>query len=150
MAPLTFLTAMLGLTLATFVGHVLSRRRATRRLRLAAIEWRMHYAEEDRFQITPRVAERFPVPGASDFAIFDLLYRQDKENYRYLFTVEYTQGVVRAKRRVRRVGLLSEPRDSYGAEAWSALTLAREDLPVIEQYRSLRGVLGDRVEEKAN
>lgn len=141
MQPATFLTAVLALTLAAFVTHLLVRRRSTGRLRQAAIQWRMHYSETDRFQLTPRVAERFPVAGASDFAVFDLLYRQDKENYRYLFTVEFTLGVVRAKQRSRRVALLSEPRESRSAENWSELTLAPENLPLIEQYEMLRGSL---------
>lgn len=140
MLPLTFLAAVLGLTLAAFLGHLLLRRRAARRLRCAAAEWQMHYADGDRFQITPRVVERFPVPGASDFAVFDLLYRQENDAYRYLFTVEFTVGVVRAKRRVRRVALLSEPRDARAGEGWSELTLAPDGLPVVEQYRALRDV----------
>lgn len=138
MLPLTFLATVLGLTLAAFVVHLSLRRRSTGRLRRAAAQWQMHYAEADRFQITPRVVERFPVPGASDFAVFDLIYRQEKDAYRYLFTVEFTVGVVRVKRRVRRVALLSEPRDSRAGEAWSELTLAPEGLPVVEQYQSLR------------
>lgn len=143
MLPLTFLAAVLGLTLAAFIAHLLLRRRSARRLRRAALEWQMHYAEVDRFQITPRVVERFPVPGASDFAVFDLLYRQEKDAYRYLFTVEFTLGVVRAKRRVRRVALLSEPRDARAGEGWSPLTLAPEGLPVVEQYRALREMAAD-------
>ena len=141
MLPLTFLTVVLSLTLAAFTAHLLSRRRLTLRLRQAAVEWRMHYAEADRFQITPRVVERFPVPGAADFAVFDLVYRQDKENYRYLFTVEYTQGVVRTKERIRRVAMISEPRDAPADEPWSPLTIAPADLPVLEQYRGLRAML---------
>jgi hypothetical protein len=137
MLPLTFYASVLALTLVAFVAHLYTRRRAARRFRQAAVEWRMHYSETDRFQLTARVAERFPVPGASDFAVYDLLYRQEDERRRYLFTVEYTRGVVRAKQRIRCVGLLSELRDSKEVGGWSTLTLATEKLPLIEQYQSL-------------
>src|SRR5947209_15588011 len=103
MLPLTFLAAMLMATLAAFVRHLLVRRRVARRLSRLAGQWGMHYAADDRFRLTPRVAERFSVPGASDFVVLDLIYAQERERYRYLFTVEYTAGVLRAKRRERRV-----------------------------------------------
>lgn len=146
MLPLTFLAAVLALTLAAFVGHLFVRRRLSRQLRHAAAQWRMHYSEKDRFQLTTRVAERFPVPGASDFDVYDLLYRQEDEQRRYLFTVEYTRGVVRAKQRVRCVALITEPRDCRDDAAWSPLTIASDDLPLLEQYESLTCPRTDRSE----
>ncbi len=138
MVPLTFLGSLICLTLLALLIERALRRRITRKMRKLAIEWRMHYSATDRFQITARVREDFPVPGASDIVISDLLYRQEAEVYRYFFTVEYTQGVIRTKRRVRRAATFCEPRDRAGPTDWSPLLLAPADLPLVEQYGALR------------
>ena len=74
MIPLMFLAALLAITLAAFVVHLFLRRQIAARLRQVAVEHRMNYSETDRFHVTPRVVERFPVSGASDIKVMDLIY----------------------------------------------------------------------------
>ena len=137
MLPLSFLAGMLTLTLVALVAHLVVRRRAGAHLRRLAARWKMQYAQTDRFQLTARVAERFPVPGASDLALIDLIYTQEADRYRYLFTVQYTEGVVRTKNRVARVGTLCEPRDRSISQRHYPLLLAPADLPWLLQYAHL-------------
>jgi hypothetical protein len=137
MLPLSFLAIMLSATLLAFTADYLRRRRISASLRKLAAEWHMHYAPNDRFQITPRVVDRFPVPGASDLQVTDLIYLPEPELYRYLFSVEYTEGVVRTKKRVRRVGTFCEPRDRACPVGWTSLILAPADLSLVDQYRHL-------------
>jgi hypothetical protein len=137
MVPLTFLASLIALTLLALAGQSLERRRVHRTMRKLAAQWKMHYAGADRFQITPRVRENFPVPGASDVVVADLLYRQEAELYRYYFTVEYTLGVIRTKHRIRRAATFCEPRDRSGGACFSPLVFAPENLPLLEQYAHL-------------
>jgi hypothetical protein len=132
-----FLAAVLTLTLAAYIIDLLLRHRAARRLARLAEERRVRYCGEDRFQITPRVVADFPIPGASDVRVLDLLYYAEGQRYRYIFTVEYTLGVVRTKRRLRRCASLGEPRDRASGDGWSPLVLAPDDRPLLEQYRYL-------------
>src|SRR5947208_16791717 len=130
--PLTFLASTLMVTLVAYVAHLLFRHRAAARVRRLAAQWQMNYSETDRFQLTPRVAERFPVAGASDVRVTDLIYRRDDDDrFRYYFTVHYTAGVIRTKRRLCRAATFSEPRDPHAAAApagWSPLRLAPDNL----------------------
>jgi hypothetical protein len=147
MLPLTFLSAMLCLCALAVLVNMLVRRQLGQALKRLGGEWGMRYTETDVFGLAPRVAQRFPVPGASDLRVVDLLYRIEGDRHRYLFTTEYTQGVIRTKHRLRCVVTFTEPRDPIGAEAAassSALVLAAEELPLVEQYMQLadREVLG--------
>lgn len=137
MIPLTFLTVTLLLTLAAFILHLASRREISDRVQRLATDHHMQYAEHDLFQITPRVLERFPVPGASDLRVADVVYRRAGARYRYVFTVEYTLGVVRTKERVRRAATFCEPRDRACPSDWSSLVLAPESLSLADQYAHL-------------
>lgn len=92
----------------------------------------MRFTAEDRFQLAPRVASGFPIPGAADVLVCDLIYRQEDAGFRYLFTVEYTLGVLRTKRRRTGAGMVVET--GVGGEAFSAVTLAPADLLLQEQY----------------
>jgi hypothetical protein len=139
MIPLTFLAGVLALTLAAFLGHLFLRRRLSEGYRQLAAEHRMQYAERDLFQITPRVVEKFPIPGASDIRVMDVIYQRRDEEYRYFFTIEFTLGVVRTKRRARRAGMLSEPRDRTQCAEWSALKLGPAEVGLIKQYGQLCG-----------
>jgi hypothetical protein len=137
LSPLTFLAGVLALTLAAYVADLVLRHRGARRLRRLAEERHVRYCGEDRFQITPRVVADFPIPGASDLRVLDLLYYAEGERYRYIFTVEYTLGVIRTKRRLRRCASLGEPRDRASGDGWSPLVLAPDDRSLLEQYRHL-------------
>src|ERR1700704_3397331 len=135
MLPLSFLAIMVCGTLFAFAADLVRRRRTSAVLRKLAAEWHMHYAPNDRFQITPRVVDRFPVPGASDLQVTELIYLPEPEQYRYLFSVEYTEGVVRTKKRVRRVGTFCEPRDRACPTGWASLFLAPTDFSLLASHR---------------
>jgi hypothetical protein len=132
-----FLAAVLAFTLAAYFTDLMLRQRTARLLRHLAEQRRVRYCGADRFQITQRVVADFPIPGASDLRVLDLLYYAQGEQYRYIFTVEYTLGVVRTKRRLRRCASLGEPRDRASGNGWSPLVLAPDDRPLLEQYRYL-------------
>jgi hypothetical protein len=137
MHPLSFLAAMLAVTISALAAHLLQRRRTATKRRELATQWGMRYSATDRFEITPRVVDRFPIPGVSDVLVTDLIYLPEPEQYRYLFTVEFTQGVVRTKKRVRRVATFCEPRDRACPQGWSQLVLAPQELSLADQYRHL-------------
>ena len=137
MIPLTFLASVLALTFSAFIGHRLWRRGISEKFRRLAVGHQMHYAERDLFQITPRVVERFPIPGASDLRVMDVIYQREADRCRYLFTIEYTMGVVRTKRRIRRAATFCEPRDQACPTPWSALELAPVELCLADQYAHL-------------
>jgi hypothetical protein len=106
----------------------------------------MHFSADDRFRLAPRIASLLPVPGAASVRVGDLVYGIDGENYRYVFSTEYTTGVLRTKTSVRRVASYCEPRDpTAAAEARKQrcdLAFAPESLPLIEQYEHLLGAAG--------
>jgi hypothetical protein len=64
----------------------------------------------------------------------DLIYGSDRDRYRYVFSVEFTLGVIGPKRRVVRVASLSEPRERGGTGNVSP-SLAPADGSLVEQYR---------------
>jgi hypothetical protein len=95
----------------------------------------MTYSARDSLRITAKISNRLPIPGAADVFVTDVVYGGQGEQYRYVFTTEYTIGVVRGKRRQVRVGMFSEPRDRRAA-APSQVVFAPEGLPVLEQYEA--------------
>jgi hypothetical protein len=137
MIPLTFLASVLAVTFIAYIGHRLLRRAVSEKYRRLAANHHMHYAERDLFQIARRVVERFPIPGASDLRVMDVIYQREGDRYRYLFTIEYTMGVVRTKRRMRRAATLCEPRDQACPTGWSKLELAPLELCLSDQYAHL-------------
>ena len=64
----------------------------------------------------------------------DLIYGGEGERYRYVFTTEYTLGLIRGKRREVRVGTFWEPRGRVCGESTESVIFAPEDLGVVEQY----------------
>ncbi len=131
-----FLIAVIVATAAAYLGHVISRAKARHRLHALATELKMAYSPYDRFGLADRVADRFPIPGAASLRISDLLYASNADGYRYIFSAEYTLGVIRSKSRVRRVAAFSEPKNKSEA-AWTPIRLAPENLSMEEQYQSL-------------
>jgi hypothetical protein len=77
------------------------------------------------------------VPGAADVVVRDVAYAQDAGAYRYLFTVEYTVGVLRGKRRQVAAATVTESRACATGQPYSAVTLADPAAPLDEQYESL-------------
>lgn len=126
--------ALLLIAAAAFSERVLARMHRARLQRMA-LEWHMRYSPNDRFRLTPRITRNFPVPGAAKIKVVDLIYGIESDLYRYVFTVEYTAGVVRGKRRVQRACSFSEPRERSGSAGEPQITLAPAGLPLLEQYR---------------
>jgi hypothetical protein len=137
MSPLLFLAILVFVTAAARLAYAISVRARRREMQQLARQWEMHYSPRDRFDLAGGVAQRFPIPGAAEVRILDLLYASEGDHYRYLFSVEYTLGVTHGKHRLRRVATFREPKARSESAEWSALFLAPEELPLIEQYKHL-------------
>ena len=135
MPPIYLLLALLLVTFwAWFIDRWISGRgRAA--YRELALSRGMHYSPNDPLRLTPRIAAQLPIPGAAAVRVIDLLYRTDEKNHYYVFTAEYTVGVVGPKQRVRRAASFVESKSADGET--QPMLLAPGDLPIIEQYRSL-------------
>ena len=137
MTPLQFLILMIAMTVLAASWQFVYRRRQVLALRALAEELQMHYSIDDRFRLAPRIASRLAVPGAAAVTVSDLFFAVENENYRYIFRVEYTLGVLRSKVSVQRVATFSESRDRSSRVSDINLQYARHELPLIEQYRQL-------------
>jgi hypothetical protein len=137
MSPLLFLGLTLLITASAVTFDFLTRRRRRHELQALATELKMAYSPRDRFALADRVAEHFPIPGAAALRVIDLLYSSDASHYRYLFSAEFTLGVIRSKSRMIRAVTLREPKGRSDPAIWANMLLAPADLPLIEQYRHL-------------
>ena len=99
-------------------------------------------------RITAKVVGRLPVPGAANVRVRDVIYGTERDRYRYVFTAEFTVGVVGPKHRVARVATFSEPRARVGGQSGASsvetgsgsaptVILAPEGGTLVEQYRRL-------------
>src|SRR5690242_10439099 len=111
MSPWQVLALTLAVTLFAYVAERVRRRWHVRALRRLAGEWGMTFSQDDTLRLTPKVARDFPIPGAANLRVVNVLYGSDAERYRYVFTAEYTVGVVNAKRRHVRVASFTERRE---------------------------------------
>ena len=151
LSPIALLLALVGLTALAAGVSELARRRRSSAVAAVAARWQMRYLADDRFELAPRVAQGLPVAGAADVTLRDLIYGEDAGAevasfvgapatcMRYFFTVEYTLGVVRGKRRHLAVGTMREERCGAVGEGYSEVSLAPSGLSVVEQYEHLRG-----------
>ena len=145
MSPFEMLSLAVGVTAAAYAIELLARRRWRRSLRRLAADWNMNFGRADTLRLTEKVARYFPIPGAARLHVTNVIYGADKadpDRYRYIFTAEFTVGVVRTKRRLLRVGSFTEPkaRERAGhraAHAPAPVTLAPGNLSLLEQYRHL-------------
>ncbi|MBV8780653.1 MAG: hypothetical protein JO353_04585 [Phycisphaerae bacterium] len=137
MSPIVFLALIITVTAWASAANVLQRRRWRKKLAKLSSELHMAYSHDDRFGLADRVAEHFPIPGVASLRVIDLLYASEGKGYRYLFSAEYTNGVIRSKYRILRAVTFVESRGASDAAVWSTLTLAPDNLPLIEQYRHL-------------
>jgi hypothetical protein len=137
MSPSSLLIITVAITFAAAIAGQMVRRHQQDRLRKLALQWKMNYSPADQFRLTPRVFANFPVPGAAKIRVVDLIYGMDQDLYRYLFTAEYTLGVVTGKRRVRRAGSFTEPRARGSDFPAPQVVLAPPHLPLLDQYRRL-------------
>src|SRR4051812_22352991 len=136
--PGLLLSALLIITLIAVIVEGARRGRQAERVRALARQWGMNFGRRDTLRLTTRVARGFPVPGASALRIFHVVYGAQGDRYRYIFTAQYTLGVIGAKSRHTRVATFSEPRDRRQQDE-AQLDLAEPDAPVLEQYEMLWG-----------
>jgi hypothetical protein len=86
------------MVLATVVGHSALRSYLQRKhLRNLARKWNMHFAAGDRLRLAQRAARHFPVPGAASIRVRNLIFRTEESRHQYLFTIDYTVGIIRGK-----------------------------------------------------
>lgn len=138
MYPMQLLVILLLLTAGALAVQVRALMVRRARLRGLASREKMQFSPIDRFGLAPRVAKYFPIAGVADVRVFDLLYRSDEGGHRYVFTVDYTRGVLCVKRRVRGVALMTEPRIEPGKDATPTVRVSDASLgPVFAQYESL-------------
>ena len=138
MAPGEVFSFTVGATAVALVLEFVSRRRTRRVLRRLAGEWGMTYSRTDSLRLTPKVAGRFPIPGAANLRVTDVIYGIEHDRYRYVFLAEFTTGTVSAKRRQIRVATFSEPRDRQQRTRLAApVVLAPPSGKVVDQYRHL-------------
>jgi hypothetical protein len=145
-SPLTFLLALVGLTALAIALSEVARRRNSRAVAALARRWDMRFLTDDRFHLAPRVAQGLAVPGAADVVVKDLIYAPtpapttttNASALRYFFTVEYTTGVLRAKRRHVAAATLTESPSAAIGQGYSTVTLAPAHLPLLAQYEHLR------------
>src|SRR5437762_1933315 len=121
MSPSSFFLVTLGVTVLALALQAILRRIHRRKLERLATEWKMHYSPDDRFRLAGRVAEMLPIPGAAQVRVMDLIYGNEKDGYRYLFSASFTEGVIRTKRRNVRVASFRETRDRDCADSASPL-----------------------------
>jgi hypothetical protein len=137
MSPLVLLLLVIGLTIVAVGADAFRRRRMHCVLRQLASDRRMHFSPHDQLRLTARVATHLPIPGAAYVRVINLIYGSDGGRHRYIFTAEYTAGVVRSKKRVRRAATFSEPRQRSDSQQICSIQLAPAELSLIEQYRAL-------------
>jgi hypothetical protein len=108
-SPAIYLLVLLVILLTAVVAGAFSRFHNRRQLRLCAHKWNMHFAPGDRLRLARRIAGQFPVIGAANISVRDLLFRTESNQHQYLFTVDYTVGVIRGKIGRSTVAGFSEP-----------------------------------------
>jgi hypothetical protein len=136
-SPGIALSVLVALSCVAALIEVISRRRRRKSLRQLAANWQMTYSPRDRLRVLAKIASHFPVPGAADIFVRDVIYGGQGEQYHYVFIVEYTTGVIRGKRRQCRVATFSESRDRRSSHAPGPVTFAPEHLAVPQQYEAL-------------
>jgi hypothetical protein len=117
--------------------EAVSRSRRRKLLRLLAASWGMTYSPSDRLRVLPKISSCLPVPGAADIWVRDVIYGGQGDQLQYVFTVEYTTGVIRGKRRQVRVATFSEARGRKSSNAIGPVRFASEDMSILKQYAEL-------------
>ena len=67
--------------------------------------------------------------------MLDLLYRTEESNHHYVFTAEYTIGVIGPKTRIRRAASFSEAKAA--AVGPVVIRMGSHDISLSEQYEAL-------------
>jgi len=137
-SPYFFLFLIVAITAITASSYTLIRRQREFGLIQLAKQWKMHFSPKDVFNLAPRLASRLPIPGAAEVRVRDMIYGNESAGHRYIFCAEFTVGVLQSKSRRHVVATVLEPRERGDASIWATLQFAPVELPLIEQYRSLK------------
>src|SRR5687767_13045184 len=137
MTPSQYLLLTLGCTAVALAANLVSKRSRQRALAALARSWNMHYSARDVFRLADQLGGRLPAPGAAHVHVSDVIYGIEGEHHRYLFSVEYTLGLVHAKQRVVRAASFREPKGRTEPFGTSPLELGDVATPLLEQYRTL-------------
>jgi hypothetical protein len=137
MTPGELLTLTIAITCGAVIAQRWLDRRRRRALRALAVSWGMNFNPGDQLRLAARVAQYLPICGAANVTVGDVIYGIDGEFYRYIFTAEYTLGVLRTKKRHLRVASFAEPRDRKHAGEPEPVRLGTESLSILEQYGEL-------------
>ena len=135
--PLLLLALLMVLTGLAWAAGKVVRHRQISVLRELAGQWEMRFVQEDLFQLARRIGGAFPVPGAANLSVRDVVYGVEGPAHRYVFTVEYTLGVTGRHRRENRAATFHDPSEPAAGDSLAALRLASEALPLPEQYKAL-------------
>jgi hypothetical protein len=136
LSPAFLFIGLLCVTAVVWTLHRVMRHAFKRELRALASQWGMQYAQADLFNLAARVAADFPIVGVADLVVRDMIYATQGDRHRYVFTAEYTLGVIERHRREARAVTFCDPRDA-GGHCATPIILAPEELPLIEQYKQL-------------
>jgi len=133
------LLVLVGVTALAVLIELVSARKRRRVLRELATVWKMTYSPTDRLRLLARIEDKFPVPGAADLDVSDVIYGSLGERYLYVFTVRFTVGIIRGKRSLWRVATFSEARGRRAilGNQSDPIAMAEEHLSLMEQYKSL-------------
>lgn len=149
MTPFDVLAFAISATALAVAAESAAARRRRKVLRQLAANWRMTYSRFDSLRLTPKVARSFPIPGAANLLVTDVIYGIEHERYRYVFRAEFTVGTVRTKKRLARVATFSEPRDRLKPQGAAPVVLAPDQGSLLEQYRHLAPSLAARAVKAA-
>ncbi len=136
MNPSLYLVILMAVTIGAGWWQYRLRRSLARDLRKLANHWQMNYSQGDPLQLTQRIAGVFAVVGAAHITITDLIYGLEDDHYRYFLATEFTVGLTRSKKRMRRVVTFTEPK-SGSAKLFSPMRVAPAELTIVEQFEFL-------------
>jgi hypothetical protein len=136
MNPSLYFVLLLAVTTGAAIWQYRLRRSLSRHLRRLAMEWEMNYSQGDPLQLTQRIACVFAVVGAAHVTITDLIYGIEDDHYRYYLATEFTVGLTRSKKRMRRVVTFTEPRTG-NPRMFSPMRVAPAELSILEQFEHL-------------
>lgn len=139
-APMAFLWGVLILSAVAAGISIVLRQVQRRKLQRAARELQLHFVPFDRFRLGPRIAGQLPIPAAAGVEVRDILYALRDGDLYYLFTVSFTRGLVRTRKRMYRVGAMVENRDN--PQLPIRLKFCQAEGSDVSYYLSLAGEMG--------
>lgn len=140
LTPMELLWGLLALSAVALSWSASLRSRQRRRLRKVARDLQMHFIPYDQFKLGVRLADQLPAAAAAAVEVRDVIYCLRAGTVCYLFTVRYTRGLVRTRKRICRVGAMVEERDN--PQKPPRLILSQENGDSADQYIQLALQLG--------